>query len=190
MVSFAAMKVLSGKYRNRNFYMPKDIRPTQNMLRKAVFDILGHDLSGLKLIDLCAGSGAVGIEAISNGADFVTFVEKDPKNARLIEDNLRLLDPQIGRDQYNVINGDIFSTIKLLAKQKKVYDIIFIDPPYGQGMAKKALKILELHDILAPHCFVVAQYDKFEKIEGFRDDCTIIKDRAKYGASFLSIFER
>ncbi|HPB69263.1 MAG TPA: RsmD family RNA methyltransferase, partial [Candidatus Omnitrophota bacterium] len=70
------MKILTGSYRGRNFYMPADIRPTQNVARKAIFDLIGHDLSGLTVLDLYAGSGALGLEALSLGASKVTFVEK------------------------------------------------------------------------------------------------------------------
>ena len=62
------MKIIGGKFKNRNFYMPATIRPTQNMLRKALFDIIGQDFEGLTFLDLFAGSGAMGLEALSRGA--------------------------------------------------------------------------------------------------------------------------
>jgi len=72
------MKIIGGIYKGRNFYMPAGIRPTQTIARKALFDILGQDMEGVTFVDLFAGSGAIGLEAISCGAEKVIFVEKRP----------------------------------------------------------------------------------------------------------------
>src|SRR3989338_8645565 len=85
------MKIIAGQFKGRNFFMPEGIRPTQNLTRKALFDLLGHDLTGLTFLDLFAGSGGVGLEALSRGAQKVTFVEKDENNSQLIRENLDLL---------------------------------------------------------------------------------------------------
>ena len=90
------MKIIGGKHRGKNFYMPFGIRPTQSITRKALFDILGQDLEGVTMLDLFAGSGAVGLEAISRGAKKVILVEKDPKCADVINENIRIL--SIGGD--------------------------------------------------------------------------------------------
>src|SRR5580704_10411710 len=102
------MKILGGKYKGRNFYMPAGIRPTQNILRAAIFDLLGHDLSGLSFLELFAGSGAVGLEAISRGADTVVMVEHNALNAKTIRENGELLGIQWG-DSFSLIHGDAFS---------------------------------------------------------------------------------
>ena len=68
------MKIIGGKFKNRNFYMPATIRPTQNMLRKALFDIIGQDLEGLTFLDLFAGSGAMGLEALSRGGAMQLYI--------------------------------------------------------------------------------------------------------------------
>ena len=90
------MKILGGKYKGRNFFMPEGIRPTQNVLRAAIFDILGHDLSGLSLLELFAGSGAVSLEAISRGAEEVLMVEHNDLNAKTIQENCDLLGIELG----------------------------------------------------------------------------------------------
>ena len=81
------MKILGGKFKSRNFYMLKDTRPTQNLTRKALFDIIGHDLSDMEFLDLFAGSGAVGLEAVSMGAKKVTFAEKNIRCVDIIYEN-------------------------------------------------------------------------------------------------------
>jgi len=85
------LKVLGGKLKGRNFFMPAGIRPTQSITRKALFDMIGHDQSGVKFLDLFAGSGAVGIEAYSLGAEKVVMVERSPKCLSTIRENLSIL---------------------------------------------------------------------------------------------------
>ena len=83
--------------------MPEGIRPTQNLTRKALFDLLGQDLTGLTFLDLFAGSGAVGLEALSRGAQKVTFVEKDERSGEVIRENLDLLGvPLLGKDRQSI----------------------------------------------------------------------------------------
>ena len=145
--------------------MPFGIRPTQSIARKALFDILGQDLEGVTFLDLFAGSGAVGLEAISRGAAKATMVEKDPKCAAVITENISLLsiEPnEAGAFPYEIVQTDAFAAVKLFARQDKKFDVVFVDPPYGLGLAKKALKTLEGYDILHPNCTVVIQHEKGE----------------------------
>ena len=92
------MKIIAGKYKNRNFYMPQGIRPTQNVVRKALFDVLGQDMEGIDFLDLFAGSGAVGLEALSRGAKKVVFVDHDPRCIEVIEKNISLLKINLNPD--------------------------------------------------------------------------------------------
>jgi 16S rRNA (guanine(966)-N(2))-methyltransferase RsmD len=183
------MKIINGEYSGRNIYMPEGIRPTQNMLRKAIFDIIGHDLTGLSFLELFAGSGAVGIEALSCGAAEVYHIEHNPRNAKVIEENLVLLQPsQRGLKAY-VLNQDSFFSIKEFARQNKRFHVVFFDPPYGLKLAKKTLKTLMTHDILTPHSYVVAQYDQAERLPEVDGSLKVIKDKI-YGSSRLTVFER
>src|SRR6185503_17966489 len=130
------MKILGGSLKGRNFFMPATIRPTQDSLRAALFDILGHDLSDLRFLDLFAGSGAVGLEAISRGAKEVFFVEKDPANAKIIQGNLEHLKIGYPHIFHKVINADVFAAIKDMARREERFDIVFFDPPFDQKLAK------------------------------------------------------
>ena len=158
------MKILGGKYKGRNFYMPAGIRPTQNVLRAAIFDLLGHDFSGLSFLELFAGSGAVGLEAISRGADKVVMVEHNDLNAKTIRENCELLGIELGGN-FSLIHAEAFTTIKRLSEDHKPFDIVFFDPPYGQKLAKKTLKLLERSDILHPQSLVMIQMEASEKLE-------------------------
>ncbi len=167
--------------------MPAGIRPTQGILRAAIFDLLGHDIQGLTFLDLFAGSGAVGMEAVSRGAGEVTMIERDPKNARTIRENCRLLGIDLG-GEYRLLEMDVFAAVKDMAARGKQFDIVFFDPPYERNMAKKTLKCLEAHVILHPHSFLVAQYDLTERVD-VPDGMQIVTQR-RYGSSHLTIFQK
>jgi len=185
------MKIGSGVLKGRNFFMPKDIRPTQNMVREAVFNILGQDLSGMSFLDVFAGSGAIGLEAVSLGAKEVVFIEKEAKYCQVIRDNIVLLDPPTAGLvlQITVNQIDAFAAIKKFTAQNKRFDVVFIDPPYGRGQAKKALKTLGGYDILQPNCVVLIESKKSEVLPDRQDFLVLIKQK-KYGSKMLSIYAR
>lgn len=185
------MKIIGGQFKGRNFFMPSGIRPTQSIARKALFDILGQDLEGLTVLDLFAGSGAIGLEAISRGADKATMVEKDPKCAEVIMENIGLLSispNESGELPYEIVQTDAFVAIKLFARQDKKFDVVFIDPPYGLGLTKKALKTLGGYDILHPNCTVVVQHEKGEILPEKQGRFLLFRQK-KYGSTVLSIYK-
>lgn len=184
------MKIIGGKYRNKNFYMPGDIRPTQNIVRKALFDIIGHDWDGIKFLELCAGSGAVGLEALSRGAEKCVFVERDQRVFEILKENVSLIteaEPKSRQLAYELINNDVFMSIKMLSRQGKKFDIVFIDPPYGRELAKKTLKTLEGYDILSPNYRVIIQHQKHEILPESQGRFLLFKQK-KYGSTVLSIY--
>ena len=183
------MKILGGTLKGRNFYMPEPIRPTQDKLRGAIFDILGHDLSDLTFLDLFAGSGAVGLEAISRGAERVVLVEKDPINAKVIQENFKLLKLGYPHIFHKVVIADAFKTIKEMASQNERFDIVFFDPPFDQKLAKKILKHLMGYVILHPHSYIVAQYGEDDSLPDLEGRFKILKKRS-YGSSQLAVLEQ
>jgi len=178
------MRITTGKYRNRNLFMPGGIRPTQDKVRKAIFDILG-DVEGLSFLELYAGSGAVGFEALSRGIRELTMVEYNHDSILAIKKNISLLKASA----CNLYCLDAQKAIKLLSQKKKSFDIIFLDPPYHEGMAKKILHTLEGYDILAPNGLIVAQHLKSELLLESSLKFSLIKE-AKYGDTWLSIFRK
>jgi 16S rRNA (guanine(966)-N(2))-methyltransferase RsmD len=178
------MRITTGKYRNHKIYMPKGIRPTQEKARKAIFDILG-DISGLAFLELYAGSGAVGLEALSRGVSELTMVESNRDSILAIKKNIQLL-RATGCNLYHL---EAEKGVKLLALDKKRFDIIFIDPPYNREMAKKILQTLEGYDILAPHGLIIVQHSNSELLPKESLNFSLIKE-AKYGDTWLSIFRK
>ena len=120
------MRIVGGRLRGRTLTAPDSaaIRPTADKLRETLFNILAPRIEGARVLDGFAGTGAVGIEALSRGASHVTFVEKDPRAVALIEANLALCG--IVAD-YNVRRGDV---VAALGNPGAVFDLILLDPPY------------------------------------------------------------
>jgi len=167
--------------------MPEGIRPTQNMLRKALFDLIGHDLSKLTFLELFAGSGAVSLEAISRGAQEVVMVEHNDLNAKTIQENCELLGIDLG-ESIRLIHADALATLKRLSEEKKRFDLVFFDPPYGRKLAKKTLKLISTRDILHPQSLVIIQYESSEKLEVPKDFNVLTQRR--YGSSYLMILQK
>jgi len=126
------LRIIAGKYRGRKLKSPPSLqtRPTSDRLRETLFNILAPRINGARLLDLCAGSGAVGIEALSRGAAHATFVDRSRKMYALIETNLKALNAS--DDEIEVVSREALEFLKRRAKQEAVaFDIIFFDPPYA-----------------------------------------------------------
>ncbi len=156
------MKILTGNLKGRtiNFKPNSHVRPTADKVRKAIFDTLQSiDFSNARFLDLFSGSGAVGLEALSQGALFATFVEQNRAQAVGIEKNLE----NIGlADKAKVFSEDVFKAIEKLSTKGKSYDIIFLDPPYEKDLGIRALQALVISDILAKDARVILEANKRE----------------------------
>lgn len=180
------MHIMGGKYKGRAIHMPKGIRPTQDKVRKALFDILG-DIKGLSFLELFAGSGIVAIEALSQGAKEVVFVERDKRCLKTIKENI-LLVGSLGLD-VELLGRNVFIAIKQLKQRKEKFDIIFLDPPYYRDLAKKTLQALSQYDILAPNGFVIIQHFKRDNLPDASGVLTLFK-QARYGDTLLSFYRK
>lgn len=185
------MKILGGKYKGRNFYRPAGIRPTQDVVRKAIFDILGQDLTGMDVLDLFAGSGAIGMEAVSRNAKKVVFVEHDSRCTEVIHNNFLTLSLSPYKNpslRIEVVEGDAFAAIKKLSSEKQFFHIVFADPPYGKELAKKTLKTLLARDIVHPDSFIIIQHEKAETLPETPGRFIIVRDK-RYGKTCLTIYQ-
>jgi 16S rRNA (guanine966-N2)-methyltransferase len=134
-----SLRIIGGAFRNRLLKTPKGdmTRPTLAVMRKAVFDILQSEIEGASFLDLYAGSGAMGIEALSRGADLATFVESNREPFRCIEENTRLLAVQ---DKCTLMSYDVLLALKKFSKEGKRFDIAYADPPYAPAAKLKLLE--------------------------------------------------
>jgi 16S rRNA (guanine966-N2)-methyltransferase len=126
------VRIIAGKYRGRRLKSPPSLgtRPTSDRLRETLFNILAPRIAGARFLDLCAGSGAVGIEALSRGATHTTFVDKSRKMYALIEHNLEAL--KIDDRESEVVTSEAAKFLgRCEQKGSQPFDIIFFDPPYA-----------------------------------------------------------
>jgi 16S rRNA (guanine(966)-N(2))-methyltransferase RsmD len=123
------MRIISGKFKSRQLKgaPPAGVRPTSDKLRETLFNILGERVQGATFLDGCAGVGAIGIEAISRGAEFVYFVEQSRKACQIIRENLKELDVQEG---FKILEADLGKAFGLMDRR---VDIAFVDPPYDRA---------------------------------------------------------
>jgi len=166
------MRVIAGKFRSRPLQSLRgmDLRPTADRLRETLFNVLtaGNPIAfrNKLWLDLCAGTGAVGIEALSRGAAQVYFVESSSPAARLIQRNLRSLSLETG---FEVLREDVTRALGKLEARKVTADFIFLDPPYRmETLYQQILELLSHSPLLGPEAVVVAEHDRrFDPGHGF-----------------------
>ena len=202
------MRITTGQYKGRVIKMPKGIRPTQDKVRKALFDILG-DIEGLSFLELFAGSGAVGLEAASRGVKELVLVEYNRDCLLAIKKNIASLKAKA----CSLYPKEADEAIKALYKEKRKFDIIFLDPPYyknlvprpydklnkrGSGstdnlqeqpLSKKTLQTLTAYDILASYGLVVVQHFKKDDLPETLGVLTLFK-RKNYADTVLSFYRK
>ena len=182
------MRVISGIYRSRAIAMPQGvkIRPTQDKVREAIFNLLG-DVTGTNVLELFAGSGAFGIEAISRGSKRATFVDNNFRCVQAVKSNIESL--AIPETSYDIIRANALSVLSRLEKQSAIYDIVFLDPPYYEGMAKKCLINIDHYDILAQSGLVIVEHFRKDSLEADLKALVLEKERL-YGDTAVSIYRK
>ena len=149
------MRVIAGKARSLKLMTPPgmDTRPTTDRTKETLFNILQPEIGGARFLDLFSGSGAIGIEALSRGAAFAVFVEKDRAAAECIKKNLAFT--KLG-DNGQILRKDVGAALKSLEKGEP-FDLIFMDPPYGRGLERQVLEYLAHSSLLAEEGTVVVE---------------------------------
>ena len=163
------MKVTSGVRRGTLLYAPPDlsVRPTTDKVKQAVFNMIQFELAKNSVLDLFAGSGALGIEALSRGAKHCTFVDIHPE---IVEKNIEKV--RFG-DICHIVRKDYQSFLQQCTRQ---FDLVFLDPPYQRGMLENALSLLVERQLLSPDCLLVWECDVSEQIS-IPKEIQILKER-------------
>lgn len=182
------MRIISGQLKGRVFKSPPkgQVRPIQDRVKGAIFNILGDKVQGAKVLDLFSGSGSFGLEALSRGATHVTFIEDDFQLCRLIERNLANLKVA---DQGIVLRGSVADLLKEFGTGQEMFDLVFSDPPYGQGLAELSLRQLAEYVILTQFGFMVVETHKKEKLPETVKDL-VLWDRRDYGGTTVWFYHR
>lgn len=180
------MRIISGKYKGRHLasFKADHIRPTMDRIKETIFNKWMGLVDGATALDLFAGTGNLGIEALSRGAVHVTFVEKNLKSIQLINENLHLL--KIEQNEYAVIKKDVFLYLK---NENQKFDLIFIDPPFTEKIAHDAMTAVSESQLFNEETRIVIESLKQERIDDIYGDLKCY-DRQDYGDKFLSFFSK
>ncbi|HJV66324.1 MAG TPA: 16S rRNA (guanine(966)-N(2))-methyltransferase RsmD [Geomonas sp.] len=160
------MRVIAGEARGRNLIAPKSmrVRPTADRVKEALFSMLMSrlgDLTDMRVLDIFAGTGNLGIEALSRGALFAVFVDSHRESAEIIRKNL-----EITRftDRAKVVVQEASGALKVLARGEKPFHLVFLDPPYAEGHTEKVLEALASSPLVDEGTTVVAEFSAKEEI--------------------------
>jgi 16S rRNA (guanine(966)-N(2))-methyltransferase RsmD len=181
------MRVIGGERKGRRLLVPKGqtVRPTAARVKDSLFNILPHDFTDMKVLDLFAGSGNLSIEALSRGATKAVLVDASARAAAAIRENLRRLELT---PLTEVWVAPVTRALKSLTKRGERFDRVFLDPPYDRGLVEPSLKALARGDLLSDSGIVVAEHSTRESV-GPRYGSLILNDQRRYGDTLLSFFK-
>ena len=149
------MRVVAGKYRGKNLISPPDdrVRPTTTRIKETLFNVLQGHIVDARVLDLFAGSGALGIECVSRGAAEVVFNDKSRDSVALINQNLKGIE-----GNYRVTCQDFLSSLSSAKAAGRQFDVIFLDPPYATDLAERALQFIFAENLLDDDGVIVFEH--------------------------------
>jgi 16S rRNA (guanine966-N2)-methyltransferase len=173
------LRVSGGEARGRRLKAPKNIRPTQGIVKQALFNIVGPDIDGAVVLDLFAGSGAIGIEALSRGAAAVWFVDHQARGLAILRQNLDALG---FKDRAHVVRGDVVRWLEGSPNAIKSADFVFLDPPYEDVVLDRALKVLDRQLVSAT---VLAEHSRRQQLPAL-ERLRVDRER-RYGDTVVTV---
>jgi len=183
------MRVISGKYKGIRLNGPEgsNTRPTSDRVKEALFNILMTDVCGSRFLDLFAGTGSIGIEALSRDAEEVVFVDFDRNALRILKNNINKID---GEDlNYEIFQNTAFQALDHLTNRGKAFDIIFLDPPYEMEDTLSLIEKISDQEIIENYGKIIIEHDKKKKMPESIGALTLLKQK-KYGNTMLTIYGR
>ncbi len=171
------MRIISGKFRSRSIKRPPGVltRPTKDRVREAVFNTVAEYVNSSFFLDLFAGSGAFGFEALSRGAKRVFMVESEPEVVSTIQDNFTSLGRPSG---VKIVQEDVFVALKALKAENICFDLIFADPPYKHGLVRKTLNMINHYDILSATGICMIEHSAEETVPERTGDIILCKQKS------------
>lgn len=182
---FETMRIIAGVFKGRRLASVKGaMRPTSDKVREAVFNILGPAVVEARVLDLFAGTGALGLEALSRGARAAVFVEDQAASLAVLRRNVETLELT---DRVQVLPLPVKLGLKKLAARRAEFELAFLDPPYGGGLAAATLKDLAAAGILVPAARVVAEHSRREALPEALDALKLTELR-RYGDTRVAFY--
>ena len=188
------MRVVAGKFRGRRLKTIKgsEVRPTADRVKESLFRIFGEQVVDADFLDLCAGTGNIGLEALSQGARSTTFVDSNYHCIRIIESNLEMCGFDRRQPQVQLIHLDARKALARLGKRKAKFDLIYFDPPYASKIHESCLKLIAEADLLSPTGLIVVEHRKVQEVdwtESLTLDELVLSRQERYGDTMLSFYQ-
>lgn len=190
------MRIIAGTKKGRKILSPHNkgkitkkgdieaTRPTLDRVKEAMFNIIGQEVYESDVLDMFAGTGSLGLEALSRGANTAVFIEKFKETYDILNNNIRDLD---FKENSKAIMGDSYEVLEKLNKNNMKFDIIFVDPPYLNEMVKSSINLIEKYKLLKKDGLLVSKYDISEDIYKGKDKLELV-DKRKYGKTYLGFY--
>lgn len=180
------MRIISGKHRGTKLYTLEGLntRPTLDRVKEPLFSILQNELPEAVILDLFAGSGALGLEAISRGAQKAILCDNSDKAIHIIEQNV---DKLKSKSEIQILKNDYLKALEILKTKKERFDIIFLDPPYNTDFAEKASETILQNDLLKDDGIIVIETDRKKAVMQTMNQLPMVEiyDERKYGRAEL-----
>ena len=187
---FESMRIITGKFKGTRLTPIKGntIRPTSDRVKEALFSILRERIIDADFLDLCAGTGGIGLEALSRGAKSATFVERDYRCTRLLASNLEQCGLYRGHPQVQLIRLDACKALDTLGQRKVQFDLVYFDPPYDSNLYESCLKQTVANEILSETGLIVVEHRRIQSMPLTIDKFIQIRQE-RYGDTVLSFYE-
>lgn len=174
------MRVISGKYKNKKLdgFDINGTRPTMDRVKESLFASIQSYLKNSTVLDLFAGSGSLGIEALSNGSNTCYFVDSNIKLIEIIKHNTLNI-----KEDIHILKKDYIEALKYFKENNIKFDIIFLDPPYQMNLINNSISLIEKYHLLNDNGIIICEYE----VENFSSNYKIIKEK-KYGSKKIRIY--
>ena len=177
----SGLRVSGGEARGRRLKAPKNIRPTQGMVKQAIFNMVGAAIDAATVLDLFAGSGALGIEALSRGAAYVTFVDQQPRGLAILRQNLDALG---FKERARLVRSDVVRWLEASPDAVRAADFVFLDPPYDDVVLDRALQVLDREATTA--ATVLAEHSRRQQLPALSR--LRVDRQRRYGDTVVTVY--
>ncbi|MCK4404159.1 MAG: 16S rRNA (guanine(966)-N(2))-methyltransferase RsmD [candidate division Zixibacteria bacterium] len=177
------MRIISGEHKGRRLVGGKktEVRPTSDKVKESIFNVLHEEVEGKRILDLFAGVGSLGIEALSRGAESVTFVDASSQSINILKKNLQDLSLE---SKSTILHLD---GLKALNKLKDKFQIIFADPPYLKGFVHRIINLVAQSEVLEKNGILILEHHKKETFSFLEEKLSVLKQK-KFGDTMISFF--
>ncbi|WP_019553048.1 16S rRNA (guanine(966)-N(2))-methyltransferase RsmD [Propionispira raffinosivorans] len=183
------MRIITGKAKGCKLKTPKGMstRPTADRIKESLFNILNADIAGTHVLDIFAGTGNLGLEALSRGAIDAVFIDQSVDSVNIIKQNAEHTKLT---DATEIIKCDVFTAMKKLQRLGKKFDVVFCDPPYNKNLCQKALLLFDEMDLLTSEALVIMEHAAEDSLELNLQNIVLFRNQ-RYGTTTqISIFIR